>query len=465
MRLPRPTDILISFGNADFMNFDEFKNKAGTFNVLRRIDFAGCYYYATATVTFDSLVEADIIKLKNLEMDSKVSPRLSEDQYKILSKILPLAAHEYTHFIDSTSSLWGLNLLAKMNEAYLCSDLLQRDERRFHAAKEFHDYIKRIALPEYYTYKTNAQNTRPWQVTVTNGQLFDSEGKLSDRVVLFQRFANFQGELLVRSPISTASLLEASAMAQQILTHLMLVRRIEGDFGIVEARDFPRRTLDYLYDPKITEYSVCVHLVSNQLGLFDGIAAFAVCAMLTRLVLNFSAEIFDRLLNTKDLMRRVGLPESHKFSDRLRDGLKHRDLGVAFFLLTRCLPKKPGLEPHEIRSVVRVAAKALGLDLSAVHAAAVNEARKIVGNLKETTIGPIRLLSEFGLANMTRIEPNSASIDFTKLHLPQALLGDMTNVRLMGRADSALGALPVDEIFEPLHRGEAWVARFAEGCI
>jgi len=46
-----------------------------------------------------------------------------------------------------------MKLLASMNAAYSCSDALQQDESQFWRAKRFYDFLRSIALPDYYTIK------------------------------------------------------------------------------------------------------------------------------------------------------------------------------------------------------------------------------------------------------------------------------------------------------------------------
>lgn len=447
------------------MNFEKFKQATQRFNVLKRSDIAGSYHFGTATVSFESLKRSDFDAIIQQREIFAGGEKLSGPQYEAMVKVMPLAAHEYTHFIDSTSTVWGMKLLSYMNAAYSCSDSLQQDETQFWHAKRFYDFLRSIALPDYYTAKRRTKNIRPWSATVTAGQVFDKEGRVTDRSILFQRFGNAEDEEMVRSPMSTVSILESSAMAQETAFRIGLVSALAEDYGIVERTEISRLLVDYLYNPDLTEYSVCVHLAANVLKTPDIGSAFAVCAVLTRVCLNLTDEAFDKLAVDEDLIRRVRLPNDHNISVRMRDGLRSRDLGTAFYLMTRCLPHKPDLTFDKAEAIARHAVEALGIDLGSVHARSIALGERVEQELRSSQIEPIRWLAEAGLSNLRRINPLTSRLDFAQLHLPQALLGDSTEHFVLGDPQSPLTSRNLDSVFEPLFNGELWVERFAEGCL
>lgn len=449
------------------MKFSEFKAKTKRFNILNGADIAGSFDFFTTIVSLESLTKDDFQEVTSLLSQATPThfPNITPDQYRSISRLLPLATHEFTHFVDGTSTLWGLNHLKKMNHAYLCDDRRQSNEYKFFAAKEFLDHVRSIRLPEYYTYSTNATNTRPWQADISIGKLFGSNGQPTDRSILFQRFSNFEGKLLVRSPISEISILEASAMAQELQVSLFLVRRLTGDFGIVETKDFSVKMLDYLYNIKLTEYSVCVHLIANKIGTPDGVVAFAVCAILTRLVLNFPPQAYEMLLATPDLMDRIGLPGDHPFSEAVLNGLSHKDMGAVFFLFSRCLPRQPEMLPSDASKAVEEASSRLGINLDDIHNISEQDASKINSELASSDIPTIRLLGQIGVENKKILSRKNERIDFHSLNLPKVLLGDSTQINIFGNPNSSLASVDLDEIFEPLFAGQRWVERFSEACV
>ena len=106
------------------MQASAFETRTAQRNQLAAVDVQGWFDFATATVYLKALSEVDVITAQKLFAglaqaleDAQSKTVLTPEQFSALAKILPLAAHEYTHFVDGTSSLWGLRHLKLMNDA------------------------------------------------------------------------------------------------------------------------------------------------------------------------------------------------------------------------------------------------------------------------------------------------------------------------------------------------------------
>lgn len=336
------------------MQFSEFKAKTKKWNQFSQIDTLGSYDFYTSIVSLESLKKADIIQMKNaFKGEENLTPlhlgrEISSDQFELLKKIFPLAAHEYTHFVDATSTLWGLRHLNMMNAAYLADDAKGGNENDFHHAKSFYDHIRLVRLPNYYTLINNdAVHTVKWRATITTGKIYSNDGSISNRSIIFSRFESDTGTFLARSPISTISILEASAMAQEVLFHTFLINSTREEFKTVETVRYSKELLNYLYNHKITEYSVCVHLVANHLNCKDILASFIICALLTRIVLNFPNQAFEQVLKNCKFNEILEIPiGEYEFINYIRSGIEKRDLGTLFYLLCRALPKDSSESPR-----------------------------------------------------------------------------------------------------------------------
>jgi hypothetical protein len=236
------------------MLYDDFKAKTKRWNQFSQVDTLGAFDFYTSIISLDAVTADDIsASLATFDISDSSPAELLESltpaQYQRLSKILPLAIHEYTHFIDATSTVWGLRHLHLMNEAYVSDERRGSKEENFFKAKKFYDHVRAIRLPNYYTVTNSSQqNIRPWHSTISIGRLFTKDGGISKRPVLFSRFANAKGGILVRSPISTVSLLEASAMSQEVMAHASLLNKTEAGFRLVEQAEFSRRILNHIYN-------------------------------------------------------------------------------------------------------------------------------------------------------------------------------------------------------------------------
>ena len=442
------------------MNFDDYQNKTKKYNLLKKVDILGSFDFYTYIISLESLTANHISELNKI--DSQKS--LTIDEYEVLVKILPLAVHEYTHFVDSCSTLWGLRHLKAMSSAY--ESEASGKEDHFISAKQFYDYSRCIRLPDYYTeVNSKTENTRPWESVISIGRIFNADGTVSSRSVLFSRFLNSQGELLVRSPISSVSILEASAMAQELITQIALIHLLSGDDRVVEQSNFSRKSLDYLYNSQITEYSVCVHIWANKLQCKDVFSAFRVCAILTRLVLNFPVSAFKRLTELCPITEILKIPKGHAFEKAVIDGLNSNDLGVLYYLLSQAIPDGSHESKAAAETGVRQAIKIIGLDYKILEDEARVEAKQLFSEISLSKISSITTISKAGYSNFEKIGLAQGELSFNNLNIPPALLGDSTQFSIGNSQDNSLKSIDLDVLFDELYRGQSWVERFSEACV
>ena len=455
------------------MQASAFETRTAQRNQLAAVDVQGWFDFATATVYLKALSEVDVITAQKLFAglaqaleDAQSKTVLTPEQFSALAKILPLAAHEYTHFVDGTSSLWGLRHLKLMNDAYVNSGDRGAREDTFRSAKVFHDHLRSIRLPSYYTVVNKGSSVeRPWRSETSIGRTFNGDGDISPRPILFSRFLNASGDLIVRSPISNVSILEASAMASELRLHAALLHHVEPDFRIVEQKLFGQRQMDFLYSRDLTEYSVCVHVLANKLGCKDAFEAFTVTAQLTRLVLNFPTSAFQRLHGVCPVSELLDLPEAHDFCGAVRDGLRAADLGTLYYLLTLALPKQPYDSDEKIEAGLVLALRILGLDSEQVDSESVSEAKAVYASMTDSPLKYVRSLIEAGFDNFIRIGNRRRPLRLEELHLPPALLGDDAIVHVFGGESNGLQHYPVVDGYNELDDGHSWVLRFAEACL
>lgn len=453
------------------MGYFEFKNRTKGSNCLADVDILGSYDFKTCIVTLDSLKNNDIERLMASTEERHDGAwignlrKLTPEQYGDIRKVLSLAAHEYTHFLDSTSTTWGLNHLALMNKAYISNFQHGGKEDDFWQARHFFNHCRNIRFPDYYTVvESSVENTRPWSSTVTTGYIFDAKGHISDKPVIFSRFVNAKGNFLARSPVSTVSLLEASAMAQEISVDVSLLLSTEENFRLVELRQFSDRTLAYLYNKEITEYSVCSHLVSQKLNLKDVSDAFNVCKNIVRLVLNCPSKAFDRLSKRCPVGKILGFGEDTAQAKRLRTGLKICDPGTLFYLVLSAMPKKSYQDLNEINSGIAEAISKMNFSADLLTQMRNERATQLVEELSRSPFNAIQKLAKAGYENLHAID-NGESIFSGGLNLPPTWLGDGGVLQLFRNESNSLRDFDLEACFDELYTGQSWVDRFAEACL
>jgi hypothetical protein len=151
----------------------EYRDKVRKWNCFAASDTLGSLDFYTTIVSLDSLNPSDIEACNNSIDEYKqqvghgLTHILNGESYRAIARVYPLAAHEYTHFFDATSTLWDFRHLLLMKEAHESNDQLAGNEAGFHKAKLFYDHARRLRLPKYYTLiDNNASNTKPWTYEV-----------------------------------------------------------------------------------------------------------------------------------------------------------------------------------------------------------------------------------------------------------------------------------------------------------
>lgn len=452
------------------MLYADFKARTQKWNQFSQVDTLGAFDFYTAIVSLDALRAEDVSQLLaafDIAGGALETPEnLTPDQYHQLAKIIPLAFHEYTHFIDATSTVWGLRHLNLMNEAYLSDDRNGSDEKTFFKAKRFYDHVRGLRLPNYYTVVDYSQpDLRPWWSDISIGRLFSADGTPSKRPVIFSRFSNRDRELLARSPISPVSLLEATAMAQEVLSHALLINRTETDFRLVEQSQFQSKTLDHIYNPAITEYSVCVHVLANRQGCADVAQAFTLCAGLSRMVLNCPESIFRRIAEVCPVSEILRVPKGHDMARAATDALETENLGVLYYLLCNALPQGSYQNPAAAKQGIRSAIAALGVDYRLFEQEARGRAKELFTTTVSTSIECLSALSKAGYENFAQLELDTIALPFPKLNLPPAFLGDSSQMQIFPSQHNSLRGFDLEFCFSQLNRGQSWVERFSEACL
>lgn len=440
------------------MTYEKYKVQNAKSNILSKIDVLGSFDFTTCLISLDSLESNDMKVLSNKELQS------TEINFKY-RKLLPLAIHEYTHFIDSTSTVWGINHLAMMNDAYLSNDKINRDETLFYKAKNFHNHLARIKYPKYYTTISNLDKQDKWGAYPTIGVLFDSNGKVTDESIMFLRFSSLSGEEIARSPISAVSILEASAMAQEALSEITLLNKLRKDDLAIEQKFYLDKIMSVIYNKELTEYSACVHMLANQQQCKDIIQAFLLVSIITRIVLNCTEEVFNKIIDNDKLTNIFDFPETEPFFKRLKDGLKHKNIGVLYYIIVFGLPENSYLNPIAATKGVQESISKLGIDIEFITKSALGHIEKNTTKLMESSISSIVQIAESAKNNFNIVKTISPILEFDKLNLPKVILGDSTEVLIFNNQDNCLSQFDLDKCFNELAEGESWVHRFSEGCV
>lgn len=378
------------------------------------------FYNATTMASYDFELQQVVLD----SIDSKILKALDKGALPARNKVYPLTAHEYTHWRDHVSTLWGRRVLTTFYggiEAWRT-----QDASTFHKIVTAKRAVGRASSRRYYRFagpKSGA--TPPWHWTLSIGMAFDGYGKLipSDPIP-FVRFytppRNSDEHLIVRMPISAASLAEVRAMYA------------EFSWVVAEKARYPQGPtkpdqwlLDYnstIYSEDYLEYTTALHLLSNQTGARSILEIFPHASALAGIALNFPVSLIPKLQVPEEWMNVWG-KGTHNLIDPL---LQDRSPGFLFILLCHYAVLPTGTDLTEWLDCILTAAG--GFSLSDLHREWANEIIKPV----PTTVPPLKALLTVGcswaLASNVISSPDLLlrsleSRDF--LALPGALTEDM----------------------------------------
>ena len=443
------------------------KNSVRQMHILQDMQEVGFVDFWTLSVAMPILKLRDVAGLSANDLKAKSS--LTIDEYSKLEKVLPLAVHEYTHFLDFTSTLWGMKHLLGLSR---CIDTPE-DERKFHVFKSFHDHVRKIRLPKYYfVINENEDAAGKWTAYSTSGVMFNNQGFVTDEPIFFINFFNKDGKHLARSPISTVSLLEASAMSGEILSRISLVRRLSGNDRLVENHILQRKILRDVYDHTTTEYSVCFHFLANVLNISDLALVARFVEKLVRLIFNMPDKAYTSASKNVHVYARLfGFDSGSPEVVRLRNALVNINMGAMYFFIVVFLGQskyRSGLGffnfDHFFYLMIEDALGKIGLRLSKIQYSSnfqIGDVHKDIAGCKSPAI---RAIAKAGVGNFKKSHRNGV-YDFSDLSLPCAFIDDDDFFFFNKSLSNELLNYDVGFEYLELVKNQIRVENFVEACI
>lgn len=325
--------------------YKALKKSNDNWNVFPNTKDLAYYSFFTQSVHLTSVEKYDIKELINFFIARK--GEIDYRQYKLLRRTLAVLHHEYTHWVDNISTIWGTGLLFRVFEAFkLKSD--ETDETdgigrsaEYYKIKELRDLSKRIAYSDYYTTQHDVENKYPWIASYSIGKLFAKSGKLSQYPILFTRFTTNQDkQLICRVPFSLSSILESSAMSQEFYIDHLALSLLSEDSKYVELAQYKKEILSTTYNQNLCVYNVAAHHIANCAGIFDISLAYRVCGILGRFVLNFPSSLFAKINVPVEHIEKITKGVHNDiWLQGYQIAFEYKDRGILFFLIGSLLSK------------------------------------------------------------------------------------------------------------------------------
>ena len=251
---------------------------------------------------------------------------LNTNDNRKMRKNIKIIAHETQHWVDHSSTLWGQKNVIKIYNAI--ESLYENNDKDFWMLRSLWKETQNSKLVKYYTTideRYNDINSSPWQWQLSTGLKFDSEGiSCPDKPILFTRFSTLSGEFVCRVPLTIEALLETSAMGTEFDVDSMFFSGLSKVDMAIELQSLKKESLEWLYNPEMTPYSVAAHFLSNTIKNIDIISTFRLAKKIATLCLNIPEECFDE----------IKIPSSFElWKDRNKSFIKQRDRGYLYAVL------------------------------------------------------------------------------------------------------------------------------------
>lgn len=329
--------------------------------------------------------------------------------------------HEYTHWLDMTSSVFGLRWLCKM------VDLIERypadgqgtTSAYVEECKAATREMAGIHLPEYYSTVENPAG-QPWRYSSTVGQAYDSEGNSNPHHPLwFVRFDTPSGMSIARQPISVASLLEVRAVEAEIVGGFGLVSALKDQaFQTLQKQRLSHDIFTRVYQPHLTVYSAAAHWYANHRGIPDVVEAYTAASKLAWFCLDAPTQWLTSINATSEFKARMG----DQFARMMNTSLSRGDRGALFFMLaseTRLRSLKS--LSSDLDALLRADWK---VSLQEVHEEGGRERAELANRLVRTS-EPVRSLAEIWKRNLAqRNLHRPLSVSSHNIQLPAVILAD-----------------------------------------
>lgn len=429
---------------------EDITSRKSKVNILRNIDLLGHFDFQNLILTLDYYSSQEIEQI------------LKTGDFHQKAELLSLVTHEYTHFIDCTSTLWGLNHINLMQNAYSVDYTTHGQERNFYHAKLFFDYLKRIKLPDYYNQVGDIDaEENNWKKQHSIGLIFAINGHLSENPVIFTNFHDKDNNLIARSPFSDLSLLECSATYQETKIKLHLLEDQDIDFATVEKARIKKELEKTFFNKHLTEYSVCTHLVLEKLAKKDIFFALEVASNIARFCLNASNATFEDIRRSRSFNYLLGYDAASL--KRFNKALSNRNRGVLFFLFTQVMNIIIDNNHKTFEEIFNRTLTKLGISNShQEHSMA--EANNHIKNINSGRIGLLKAVANNGYINLTKTIGRFSNLDFQTMHLPPCYLNDAQQFNPFFSEKNNLCNLDCDYFFDELNPCESSMYRFVEGC-
>lgn len=286
-----------------------------------------------------TLAQYEKVDFANLNLDNPTANDIDK---------ISLFEHEFTHWLDHISTLWGQRNLVLIYNAL--NARANSNEYEFWRIKQLTTSFNGDDFFDYFTEKYNRDNgviRTPWRYQISCGVRFSESGEvLINKPILFLRFNCFDDIPLMRIPVSVASILETNAINAEFGLKISLAHTIENVVDRnLKLTEIKNKMLSILYHKDFALYTVVAHLTANLNNQTDAATTYQVASSIGTTILNLPDEIFEKM----DLVK-IG---NDDWDRRIKEFQNIKDKGFGFYNLLKNTIDKCGQNHYTIDNMLK----------------------------------------------------------------------------------------------------------------
>ncbi|MDD4950589.1 hypothetical protein [Sulfuricurvum sp.] len=227
------------------------------------------------------------------------SEKLSKNDFNIMKNIHSILWHEYTHFLDHSTTLWGieynirtLNLYNTIYEKRSPEDIDNRYEVFCMnlAEKRLHDLIKKSDK------KIDNSTTVGYRLNHDEALGVYVEYVLYDKArVIYDANRRPIGDPICQIPLSMLAIIEANAYAQEILFQRNIIDRCEDIDKTDELQKLNQQLENDVNNCEMSEYTIMIRHTLQVFPRLDNFKVLEIVSSVAKLVLNMPIFLFGKI--------------------------------------------------------------------------------------------------------------------------------------------------------------------------
>ncbi|MDD3770290.1 MAG: hypothetical protein PHV10_06760 [Sulfuricurvum sp.] len=227
------------------------------------------------------------------------SEKLSKNDFNIMKNIHSILWHEYTHFLDHSTTLWGieynirtLNLYNAIYEKRSPEDIDNKYEVFCMnlAEKRLHDLIKKSDK------KIDKSTTVGYRLNHDEALGIYVEYVLYDKArVIYDANRRPIGDPICQIPLSMLAIIEANAYAQEILFQRNIIDRCEDIDKTDEFQKLNQQLENDVNNCEMSEYTIMIRHTLQVFPRLDNFKVLEIVSSVAKLVLNMPIFLFGKI--------------------------------------------------------------------------------------------------------------------------------------------------------------------------